>query len=233
MIKLSSLLIKNIEMPSFTTLSMPLTESEWRRSNTSTSANITATTATATSNTTNSSAQQSSVQATSSSSSSGAAKSNKQIITPSETAVNPRERPKGNLTQTNSILPLSASNNLIKPRNQSVSASVNSNKLINVSIKPPQAPSHSTHAPVPPPPPPPPPPLPPSSHLIQHQQHQPTQIGFDDDFTILNTKPPISPPVHPTTHYDFDKQKQLPTANEKKSHRRSASQYDLIFLIIF
>jgi hypothetical protein len=133
----------------------------------------------------------------------------------SETAVNPRERPKGNLNATNTIIPLTHSGAInnganviqIKPRNQSV-ANPSPNKLINVSIKPPQSTTHH-HQPHP---------------ALPSQQ----RIGFDDDFNSLNPqKLPISP-IQKQHHeqevpHSIDYKSQFSTL-EKKSHRRSASQ---------
>lgn len=171
-------------MTNFNTLPMPLTESDWRRNSL---ANISS------SNTTQ---QQKSKQIP-----------GEQIAS---TAVNPRERPKGNLNTNNTILPLSHSpfvaNStpgtnpvIIKPRNQSL-ANTNPNKSINVSIKPPQPPQHIV--------------------APQVQQNQP-KIGFDDDFGSLNAA--NKQPLSPTNQYELNQDVNKQTV-EKKSHRRSASQ---------
>ncbi len=202
------LIIKKNEIPNFNSLTMPLTESEWRRN--------------AIANSTNQSVN----------------KNNNKTIISSETAVNPRERPKGNLNTNNTIIPLvhssfvgtTANNNnnnnnitsnnsnqiVIKPRNQSVAANTAHNKSMTISIKPPQAPN------------------PPNLSNIQQQQ---PKIGFDDDFGLLNaattpsssfSKPPMSPlQQYESNMHDLKQQQQQQTQQQQEkrpSHRRSASQ---------
>jgi hypothetical protein len=189
---------------------MPLTESEWRRNAIAISTNQSIN------------------------------KNNNKTIISSETAVNPRERPKGNLNTNNTIIPLVhssfvgattnnnnnnnniTSNNsnqiVIKPRNQSVAANTAHNKSMTISIKPPQAPN------------------PPNLSNIQQQQQQP-KIGFDDDFGLLNaattpssstssfSKPPMSPlQQYELNMHDLKQQQQSQQQEKRPSHRRSASQ---------
>lgn len=228
------MLFKSSEIPNINNLNPPLTESEWKK----------------TAFTVNSSNQMK--------------KTVHNNLDSTNTTVNPRERPKGNISTINPIVPLVNkdlnTNNvnkhsLIQHQQQSQRQGVAQTNKINLSIKPSvnlsaQAFSSSTQQP-------------PQTSSSSHQEEQ---FGFDDDFGTINSteteqlaslisqtsnlttnnnnviQPSATVSNLPTSpsfpnHQQYIQQQIQPQQSpinpvEKKSHRRSASQYLLLFLYI-
>jgi hypothetical protein len=183
---------KKSEIPNFSQLQTPLTETEWRKAALMMNQQKRQQTASNENNTT--------------------------------TTVNPRERPKANINPTNPILSLSNSN-FSKRAPSQPPASSSSNQKINVSIKPT-----------------------PFLNEPSNSQISKEGFGFDDDFSSLNpgslaptnfqetslnpnmiknnTIP--SPVINNSISNELINSQdlfQIPPPIEKKSHRRSASQY--------